>query len=238
MPLTILVIPTDAPPLVFDACYFLRGEQPILSDITMTLEMGEFYWVKGNSGAGKSTLLELAYGALLPTTGYVSTFGRLWEGMGHDVRAYHRRHIGVIFQDYRLLMHLSVAENVGLPLYIQGVSRDRITRQVKELLDWVGLKDRLNAMPDSLSGGERQRIAIARAVITRPKLILADEPTGNVDKHMARRLMFLFEELKRLGTTVVIATHDMGLIEEFKHPTVQLNNGRILMEKTQHVSVG
>jgi cell division transport system ATP-binding protein len=210
----------------YENCTFAWTEgQPVLDNLNLNLNHGGFYWIRGASGAGKSTFLQLTYGALTPQSGQIRVFEQAWADMHHhDQRAKHRRHIGVIFQDYRLLPHLSVGENIGLPLYIQGVKTARLEKQVRELLDWVSLAPHFHSYPDQLSGGEKQRIAIARAVIARPRLILADEPTGNVDPQMARRLMFLFEELGRLGTTIVIATHDEGLVQEFPHQQIWLGS--------------
>jgi cell division transport system ATP-binding protein len=143
----------------------------------------------------------------------------------------YRRRIGVIFQDFRLLPHLSVLQNVALPLLVQGQLSQRHFRDVCDLLDWVGLKGKHTAMPETLSGGEMQRAAIARAVIARPKLLLADEPTGNVDDAMAMRLMYLFEELNRMGTSIVMATHQRELIKKFPHPSVWLENGTLHTEE-------
>jgi cell division transport system ATP-binding protein len=183
-----------------------------LSDLSFVLRRGGFYMLTGPSGAGKSSLLRLLYLALRPSRGAVRLFG---EDVAQCARARLpalRRRIGVVFQDFRLVPHLTAAENVALPLRVAGVAEEEIARPVAEMLDWVGLSDRARARPATLSGGEQQRVAIARAVIARPELLVADEPTGNVDPDMANRLLYLFEALNGLGTTLVVATHDVHLI--------------------------
>ncbi|WP_425450310.1 cell division ATP-binding protein FtsE [Virgifigura deserti] len=198
---------------------------PILRNISFTLTPGSFHFLVGPSGAGKSSLLRLMYLALRPVEGRVSLFGRDVSTIRRrDIPALRRR-IGVVFQDFRLLDHLSAIDNVALPLRVAGVREAEIKRHVPELLKWVGLGDHLNALPATLSGGQQQRVAIARAVISRPSLLLADEPTGNVDDAIAVRLMYLFEELNKLGTTVVIATHNDGLVSRFDHRQLRLEDG-------------
>ena len=202
----------------------------VLRDVTFTLEPGSLHFLTGPSGAGKTSLLKLLYLAYRPSRGLINIFG-------HDVVTLARRHlpalrrrIGVVFQDFRLLDHLSAKENVALPLRIAGAKEDEVHSHVEELLAWVGLGDRINARPSTLSGGEQQRVAIARAVIARPDLLLADEPTGNVDPDMARRLMHLFTELNKIGTTTVIATHDLGLIEKVKANVLRLERGEVVAQ--------
>jgi len=197
----------------------------VLQDISFALAAGSFHFLVGPSGAGKSSLLKLMYLALKPTRGLISLFGRdIATTARHSLPALRRR-IGVVFQDFRLLPHLSAFDNVALPLRVAGVREGEVQKHVVELLSWVGLKDHLNARPPTLSGGQQQRVAIARAIIARPNLLLADEPTGNVDDRMAMRLMHLFEELNRLGTTIVIATHNEGLVNRMGHPCLGLKDG-------------
>jgi len=198
----------------------------ILRDVSFSLDPGSFHFVTGPSGAGKTTLLRLVTLALLPTRGRVILFGRDGASLNRDDRASIRRRMGMVFQDFRLLDHLTALENVSLPLKLSGVSGPRVEQHVQELLSWVGLGDAINAYPPTLSGGQQQRVAIARAVIGRPNLLLADEPTGNVDDEIAERLLYLFEELNRLGTTVVIATHNEPLLARFPHPVIRLADGR------------
>ena len=195
----------------------------ILRDVTFTLAPGSFHFLVGPSGAGKSSLLRLMYLAQRPTSGLVSLFGRDVASLERDDLPGLRRRIGVIFQDFRLIDHLSAFDNVALPLRITGVRESEIRKHVPELLSWVGLADHLDALPATLSGGQQQRVAIARAVIGRPSLLLADEPTGNVDDAIALRLMYLFEELNKMGTTVVIATHNDGLVSRFTHRQLRID---------------
>jgi cell division transport system ATP-binding protein len=184
----------------------------VLRDLDFTLSQGGFYFLTGASGAGKTSLLKLLYLAQRPTRGRIRLFGDDLSDSPRDWLPDFRRRIGVVFQDFRLIRHLSAYDNVALPLRIAGRDPVQIDSAVGEMLDWVGLGDRAGARPATLSGGEQQRVAIARAVITQPDLLVADEPTGNVDAEMARRLLHLFGALNGLGTTVVVATHDLGLI--------------------------
>ncbi|MBX3456047.1 cell division ATP-binding protein FtsE [Ferrovibrio sp.] len=199
----------------------------VLRDVSFTLPPGSFHFLTGPSGAGKTSLLKLMYLAHRPSRGVITMFGQDVSTAQRDALPLLRRRIGVVFQDFRLLDHLSALDNVALPLRIAGVPEDRVTNNVAELLAWVGLGDRLEARPATLSGGEKQRLAIARAVIARPSLLLADEPTGNVDPDMAQRLMYLFVELNKLGTAVVLATHDLHLLDRFKFPTLRLKGGEL-----------
>jgi cell division transport system ATP-binding protein len=203
-----------------------RGPE-VLHDLDLDLAPGAFHFLTGASGAGKTTLLRLLYLAERPTRGRVFLFGRDIASVPHRDLPGLRRRIGVVFQDFRLLDHLSALDNVALPLRVGGASEETIRMHVVDLLRWVGLENFVNAKPPTLSGGQQQRVAIARAVITRPKLLLADEPTGNVDDTIALRLLYLFEELNRLGTTVVIATHNEALIERFGYPTLVIEDGRV-----------
>lgn len=197
----------------------------VLQDVTFSLATGSFHFLVGESGAGKSSLLKLLYLALKPSRGIISLFGRDIATLPRKELPALRRQIGVVFQEFRLLEHLSTFDNVALPLRVAGVKEADINRHVAELLEWVGLKDHLKARPPTLSGGQQQRVSIARAVIARPKILLADEPTGNVDDRMALRLMHLFEELNRLGTTIVIATHNMSLVDGLGYPIMRLDDG-------------
>jgi cell division transport system ATP-binding protein len=200
----------------------------VLRDVSFTLESGSFTFLTGPSGAGKSTLLKLMYLAGPPSRGLMSLFGCDVASARRSQFPALRRRIGVVFQDFRLLDHLSAFENVALPLRIAGRDPVHYRQDVEELLAWVGLGDRLEAPPPTLSGGEQQRIAIARAVVARPDLLLADEPTGNVDPDMGQRLIRLFEELNKLGTTVLIATHDRSLIESARAREMRLVGGRLI----------
>lgn len=199
----------------------------ILSDINLSLKRGSFHFLTGKSGAGKTSLLSLMYLAQKPSRGVLNVFGRNVNFTDRDNMAILRRRIGVVFQDFRLIEHLSAFDNVALPLRVCGMSEKEIKKRVKELLSWVELDRHMFDKTSTLSGGEKQRIAIARAVINRPDILLADEPTGNVDNDIARKLMKLFIELNKLGTTVVIATHSDKLITDFPYPRLHLNNGAL-----------
>ena len=204
------------------------GDGPeVLRDISFVLEPGSFHFLTGPSGAGKSSLLRLLFLAHRPSRGLITLFDRDTATMArHELPALRRR-IGVVFQDFRLLDHLNAFENVALPLRIAGLREAEITEHVVELLEWVGLADALEVSPATLSGGEKQRLAIARAVVARPELLLADEPTGNLDPELSLRLFRLFEELNKLGTTVLIATHSNDLVTKFEHPALFLDAGRL-----------
>ena len=188
----------------------------ILKDLDFTIGPQTFQFLTGPSGAGKTTLLRLILLSLKPSRGLISLFGQDATTLDKDAITAIRRRIGVVFQDFRLLDHLTTYENVALPLRVQGREEAGYRAEVVELLKWVGLGERMHVLPQVLSGGEKQRAAIARALIVRPELLLADEPTGNVDPPLARRLLRLFVELHKSGTSVVIATHDLGLMEQFE----------------------
>ena len=196
----------------------------VLSDIKLSLKRGSFHFLTGRSGAGKTSLLSMMYLAQKPSRGIVSVFGKNVNFTNRDSLAMLRRKIGVVFQDFRLLDHLSAFDNVALPLRVCGMDEKEVKKRVTELLQWVELDKHLKAPASTLSGGEKQRVAIARAVINRPELLLADEPTGNVDNDIAAKLMKLFVELNQLGTTVVIATHSEKLISDFAYPRLHLQN--------------
>ena len=199
----------------------------VLRDLTFRIDPHSFQFLTGPSGAGKTSLMRMLFLSLRPTRGLITLFGHDVATLGKDAFASLRRRIGVVFQDFRLLDHMTTYENVALPFRVMGRGEDSFRDQVIELLDWVGLGERMWAYPPILSGGEKQRAAIARAVISRPQLLLADEPTGNVDPQMARRLLRLFIELNRLGTSVVIATHDHQLMRQTKAPRLELHDGHV-----------
>lgn len=215
-----------------DNIAYSYGGGELLSDVSLKLAPGSFHFLTGPSGSGKTTFLKLCYGALTPTTGNVELFGTDVRDMDRDAHAIARRRIGVVHQDCQFLDHLSVRENVCLPLTVSG--RDSLDQDsnLKELLGWVGLASRASAFPPELSGGERQRAALARAVIMSPEVVLADEPTGNVDWEMSQRLLQLLVELNRMGKTILIATHDMNLIRSAKQH-VQARVLRISNRKLQ-----
>lgn len=211
-----------------DGVGFGYGDAPeVLRDVNLTLPRGSFHFLTGPSGAGKSTLLKLLTLSARPTRGELRLFGESVAGLPRSGLPGLRRRMGVVFQDFRLLDHLSAFDNVALPLRLAGRRRDDYAADVTEMLDWVGLGDRAESRPPALSGGEKQRLAIARAVIAGPELIVADEPTGNVDAAMAARLLKLFQALNRLGATVLIATHDEALADASGAAVLRLERGRV-----------
>ncbi|MBD5397955.1 cell division ATP-binding protein FtsE [bacterium] len=202
----------------------------VLKDINLEIASGEFYFLTGASGAGKTSLLNLIHLANRPSRGKIKIFGKDIDYIKQKDMANIRRKIGIVFQDYRLLDHLSVLDNIALPLRIIGKTEKYIHTHVPELIEWVGLKKFINEKPPFLSGGQQQRVAIARAVINNPNILIADEPTGNVDEEMAKKLLFLFLELNKMGTTIIIATHSKNLIKQFKFPVLHLENGYLTKE--------
>lgn len=202
----------------------------VLRDVTFHLAPGSFHFLTGTSGAGKTTLLRLIFSSLKPTRGMIFTFGKDVSSLSAADLPEVRRRIGIIFQDFRLLDHLTVFENVALPRRVLGKTETDYSDDVVELLQWVGLGERMHVYPPVLSGGEKQRVAIARALIGHPDVLLADEPTGNVDPQMARRLLRLFVELNRVGTSIVIATHDTHLLKLFDAPRLVLDNGELQLK--------
>ena len=203
-------------------------DREVLSDVSFTLFPGSFYFLTGASGAGKTSLLKLLYLAQRPSRGMIRMFGTDVITQPRDALPAFRRRIGTVFQDFRLVDHLSAFDNVALPLRVSGVPEAEVRKPVADMLDWVGLAHRADARPATLSGGEQQRVAIARAVIARPEILVADEPTGNVDHDMALKLLRLFEALNRLGTTVVVATHDVQLLRKVPDSLImRLDKGRL-----------
>ena len=219
----------DASIVQFDNVGLRYGtEREVLSDISFTLYPGSFYFLTGASGAGKTSMLKLLYLAQRPSRGAIRMFGQDVITVKRRRLPDFRRRIGVVFQDFRLVPHLTAFDNVALPLRISGHSEQNISKPVADMLEWVGLSHRSEARPATLSGGEQQRVAIARAVIARPEILVADEPTGNVDPEMAVKLLRLFEALNRLGTTVVVATHDVHLLRKVPDSLImRLDKGQL-----------
>jgi cell division transport system ATP-binding protein len=214
----------------FDNVGLRYGSGPeILRDVTFHVLPGSFHFLTGPSGAGKTSLLRLLFMSLRPSRGLIFVFGENIADLPASGRAALRRRIGIVFQDFRLLEHLTTWENVALPLRVMGKKESDYADDVTDLLRWVGLGNRIHAYPETLSGGEKQRAAIARAVIGRPELLLADEPTGNVDPAIGNRLLRLFVELNRLGTSVIIATHDYALMDQLEAPRLMLYEGHLQM---------
>ena len=208
----------------------------ILSDVNFQLDPGSFHFLSGPSGAGKTSLMSLLYLGRRPTRGLLTMFGQNIGELNRQQISKLRQRIGVVFQDFRLLNHMSAFDNIALPLRINGESEKEIKANVEELMEWVGLGDHRYMLPNTMSGGQQQRVAIARAVITRPRLLLADEPTGNLDDEIGLRLMNLFDQLNRMGTTVVIATHNVALMEQFGYNRLILQDGAArLMEPKKSI---
>ncbi|HEX3349262.1 MAG TPA: ATP-binding cassette domain-containing protein [Acetobacteraceae bacterium] len=205
-----------------------RAWPEVLQDISFAIDDGAFRWMLGPSGAGKTSLLRLLHLAIRPSRGRLTILGEDINSADRGTLPGLRRRIGMVFQDFRLLPHLSAFDNVALPLRIDGRPEGQIHADASEMLRWVGLLDKLRARPAQLSGGEQQRVAIARAVIARPDLLLADEPTGNLDETQAERLMRLLKELNRLGTTVIVATHNDSLVARHPGPAIRLARGRLV----------
>ncbi|QFT76729.1 cell division ATP-binding protein FtsE [Erythrobacter sp. THAF29] len=214
----------------FDNVGLRYGTDPeVLSDLSFTLFPGSFYFLTGASGAGKTSLLKLLYLAQRPSRGAIRMFGEDMITLPRERLPDFRRRLGVVFQDFRLVQHLSAFDNVALPLRLSGAHEGKVMKAVSDMLEWVGLSHRAQAIPATMSGGEQQRVAIARAVIARPQLLIADEPTGNVDPDMALKLLRLFEALNnRVGTTVVVATHDVHLLKKVPDSLImRLHKGRL-----------
>lgn len=208
--------------------FFYEADRPVLKNLSMELARGSFTFLTGASGAGKTSLLSILSLMVRPTSGQITAFGKNPLGLPREQLPFLRRNIGLVSQDFRLLNHLTVAENVALPLKIAGDSEKEIESRVNQMLEWIGLSEYKNVRPEILSGGEKQRVAISRAIITNPQVLLADEPTGNLDPVLSERLIYLFEALGNMGTTILIATHDEQLISRFDHPRLHLESGKLV----------
>lgn len=202
-----------------------EGNENVLENVSIELKQGSFTFITGKSGSGKTTLLNTLYLTKKPSKGVLRVFGKNINFSNRDVLSLLRQRVGVVFQDFRLLEHLSVYDNIALPLRVKGMSEREIFKRVSELLNWVELREYIYKTCDTLSGGEKQRVAIARAVINRPDILFADEPTGSVDSEIANKLMRLFVELNKVGTTVLIATHNEQLTTTYNYQRISLYNG-------------
>lgn len=203
---------------------------PVLRNITLSLYKKSFHFLTGASGAGKTSLIRLLYMGIKPSSGKLKIFNRDVTEMSQDEISKFRQKIGVVFQDFNLLNHLTVLENVALPLKVMGEPLKSREHQAKEILDWVGLGECFNMYPNGLSGGQKQRVAIARAVITRPDILLADEPTGNVDEEIANKLMGLFYGLHKIGTCVIVATHYRHFVDKFHYNEIKIAQNRLVVD--------
>ncbi len=204
------------------------GGADVLTDVSFNIRPGAFYFLSGASGAGKTTLLRLIYQLHKPSRGQIKLFGRVTNDMSRDEIAEMRHKMAIVFQEYSLLSHLTVFDNIALPLRVRGVAEDKIKKRVTKTLDWVGLGKYANALPLELSGGQQQRVSVARAIIVEPKILLADEPTGNLDDDNATKLMGLFAAMnKEFGTTIILATHSKKLMDTYKYPVIRVENHRV-----------
>ncbi len=221
-----------APILQLDGVDLSYGAAPpVLHDLDLTLTAGSFHFLSGPSGAGKTSLLRLISLSHPPSRGVVRLFGREIGRVNHEELAALRQRIGVIFQDFRLLEHLSVFDNVALPLRIAGADEAQTARFVTDMMGWLGLGDRLTVAPSELSMGQRQLVCVARAVVAKPRLLLADEPTSNIDARNAERLMNLFIQLHRLGTAIVVATHSAELLRRYPYAVLHMADGRLTLPR-------
>lgn len=201
--------------------------RPVLKNVNLTIANGDFWFLTGTSGSGKTTFLKMIYMALQPTKGHVSLFGERIDEIDPQDLPLMRRRLGVVFQDFSLIDHLSAFDNVALPMRVAGYSLSEYQKDVIDLLEWVGLGKKIDTLPASLSGGEKQRVALARALVAKPDIILADEPTGNVDPLMGERIMRLLIELNRLGTAVIVATHDINLVKKLRKNILRIKEGEV-----------
>lgn len=209
-----------------------KESEDILHDLSFQLDRGSYHYLTGPSGSGKTSLINLLNLGNFPSKGKITMLGKKLNELNREKLSNIRQRIGVVFQDFRLINHMSTFDNIALPLRIKNRPQKEIDDNVSELLEWVGLGGYENSLPLNLSGGQQQRIAIARAVISQPELLLADEPTGNLDDDIGFRLMKLFEQLNQMGTTIVIATHNPQIIQKFNHPCLRLKDGTVQQSQT------
>jgi len=209
------------------------GKQDVLSDVSFNISNSAFYFLTGASGAGKTTLLRLIYQLHKPSAGQIKLFGKPCEEMSRDDIALLRHKMAIVFQEYSLISHMTVFDNIALPLRVRGMSQDKIKTLVSKTLDWVGLGKYANAYPMELSGGQQQRVSVARAIIVQPALLLADEPTGNLDDENSTKLMELFTKMNKVfGTTIILATHNRKLLETYRFPVLTIDNHHVSFAST------
>jgi cell division transport system ATP-binding protein len=223
----------EEPVISLDKVMLRYGEgAPVLNGVSLSLHKKSFHFLTGASGAGKTTLMRLLYMGIKQSSGNIKIFGRDVAEISSEEKCKLRQRMGVVFQDFNLLNHLTILENVALPLKVMGEPEKRREHQAKEILDWVGLGNCFDALPNVLSGGQKQRVAIARAVIARPDILLADEPTGNVDEKIANKLMSLFYGMHKMGTCVVVATHYRQFVDKFHYNELNIDCGYVV-DKSQ-----
>ncbi len=219
--------------ITFDKVTKKFGNIVALEDVSFQIDKGEFVFLTGHSGAGKTSIIRLLLGEYLPTTGEIEANGEKVNKIKRSKLYLWRRKIGVVFQDYKLFPERTIAENVSLPLQIQKVKSSEIAEKVGKVLALVGLSERVNLFPAQLAGGELQRACLARAIITNPDILLADEPTGNLDPKNAEEMIALFSEINAKGTTILMATHNRDIVDAFKARVIELEKGKVIRDEKE-----
>ena len=216
-----------------NVCANYDNGHDVLTDVSFNISSGAFYFLTGPSGAGKTTLLRLIYQLHKPSKGTIKLFGQDCDNISHDDVSQLRHKMAIVFQEYSLISHMTVFDNVALPLRVRGFNNDKIKKLVTKTLEWVGLGKYANVYPMELSGGQQQRVSVARAIIIQPAILLADEPTGNLDEENASRLMELFIQMnKTFGTTIILATHNKKLLDTYHFPVIMIENHHVAFSGT------